>query len=77
MLGSGEGVRSGVSRDPAAAHACQLKRRHGNGGRVDEGICRRDLPRDGRAGKPRRFWQVRPLVTFPRAPGLSHTLPGD
>jgi hypothetical protein len=45
-------------------------------GRVDEEICRRDLPITvGR--KPRRFWSVRPLVMLPHAPGLSHTLPAD
>ncbi len=37
-------------------------------GRVDQEICRRDLPITvGR--KPRRFWSVRPLVTLPDAPG--------
>jgi hypothetical protein len=43
-----------LGRDPAGAHARQLKqaRRHGKG-RVDEGICRHDLPTPvGR--KPRR-----------------------
>ena len=45
-------------------------------GRVDEEICRRDLPITvGR--KPRRFWSVRPLVTLPHAPGLSHSLPAE
>src|SRR5260221_6578689 len=45
-------------------------------GRVDEEICRRDLPITvGR--KPRRFWSVRPLVTLPHGPGLSHSLPAD
>jgi hypothetical protein len=45
-------------------------------GRVDEEICRRDLPiKVGR--KPRRFWSVRPLVTLPHTPGLSHSLPAD
>ena len=45
-------------------------------GRVDEEICRRDPPITvGR--KPRRFWSVRPLVTLPHAPGLSHSLPAD
>ncbi len=45
-------------------------------GRVDQEICRRDLPITvGR--KPRRFWSVRPLVTLPDAPGLSHSLPAD
>jgi hypothetical protein len=27
--------------------------------------------------KPRRFWSVRPSVTLPHAPGLSHSLPAD
>jgi hypothetical protein len=27
--------------------------------------------------KPRHFWSVRPLVTLPHVPGLSHTLPAD
>jgi hypothetical protein len=45
-------------------------------GRVDEEICRRDLPITvGR--KPRRFWSARPLVMLLHAPGLSHTLPAD
>jgi hypothetical protein len=45
-------------------------------GRVDQEICRRDLPITvGR--KPRRFWSVRPLVMLPDAPGLSHSLPAD
>jgi hypothetical protein len=45
-------------------------------GRVDEEICRLDLPITvGR--KPRRFWSVPPLVMLPHAPGLSHTLPAD
>jgi hypothetical protein len=45
-------------------------------GRVDEEICRRDLPITvGR--KPRRFWSARPLLMLPHAPGLSHALPAD
>ncbi len=49
---------------------------HAAKGRVDEEICRRDLPITvGR--KPRRFWPARPLVMLPHAPGLSHTLPAD
>src|SRR5258708_20829491 len=45
-------------------------------GRVDQEICRCDLPITvGR--KPRRFWLVRPLVTLPNAPGLTHSLPAD
>src|SRR5258708_8255692 len=45
-------------------------------GRVDQEICRCDLPITvGR--KPRRFWSVRPSVTLPYAPGLSHSLPAD
>jgi hypothetical protein len=45
-------------------------------GRVDEEICLRDLPITVGL-KPRRFWSVRPLVTLPHAPGLSHSLPAD
>jgi hypothetical protein len=45
-------------------------------GRVDEEICRRDLPITvGR--KPRRFWSVGPCVALPHAPGLSPILPAD
>ena len=45
-------------------------------GRVDEEICRRDLPITvGR--KPRRFWSLHPLVRLPHASGLSHSLPAD
>jgi hypothetical protein len=54
-----------------------LRRRRGEKGRVDEGICRRDLPITVQGRNPRRFWSVRPLVTLPHAPGLSHTLPAD
>ena len=37
---------------------------HAAKGRVDEEICRRDLPITvGR--KPRRFWSARPLVMLP------------